>query len=82
MEKKNERFAKRKNIHLMWMSRDGGMIALFEKQVRGRTGSEWCTIAMKTSTHGCEHEWAGRKRLCADLLRVRACDLYENDQLS
>eukprot|EP00904_Undaria_pinnatifida_P005548 jgi/Undpi1/2122/HiC_scaffold_12.g05508.m1 len=29
-----ERFAKRKNIHLMWMSRDGGMIALFEKQLR------------------------------------------------
>lgn len=27
------RFAKRKNIHLVWMSRDGGMVALFEEQV-------------------------------------------------
>lgn len=28
-----DRFAKRKNIHLLWVSRDGGMVALFEKQV-------------------------------------------------
>lgn len=28
------RFAKRKNIHLMWMSRNTCMVALFEKQVR------------------------------------------------
>lgn len=27
------RFAKRKNLHLLWMTRDGGMVALFEKQV-------------------------------------------------
>ena len=29
----NLRFAKKKNLHLLWMSRDGGMVALFEKQV-------------------------------------------------
>eukprot|EP00904_Undaria_pinnatifida_P005569 jgi/Undpi1/2141/HiC_scaffold_12.g05527.m1 len=29
-----ERFSKRKNIHLVWMTRDGGMVALFEKQLR------------------------------------------------
>eukprot|EP00752_Nemacystus_decipiens_P012303 g10908.t1 len=29
-----ERFANRKNIHLMWITRDSGMVALFEKQLR------------------------------------------------
>lgn len=29
----NIRFAKRKNIHLLWMTRDRCMVALFEKQV-------------------------------------------------
>eukprot|EP00752_Nemacystus_decipiens_P012016 g10651.t2 len=29
-----DRFATKKNIHLMWIARDHGMIALFEKQLR------------------------------------------------
>eukprot|EP00752_Nemacystus_decipiens_P012611 g11168.t1 len=29
-----ERFAKKKNVHLLWLSRDAGMIAMFEKQLR------------------------------------------------
>lgn len=29
-----DRFSKSKTIHLLWMTRDGGMVALFEKQVR------------------------------------------------
>lgn len=28
------RFANKKNIHLLWMSREASMVALFEKQVR------------------------------------------------
>eukprot|EP00903_Cladosiphon_okamuranus_P021567 g19829.t1 len=29
-----ERFARKKNVHLLWLSRDSGMIAMFEKQLR------------------------------------------------
>ncbi|CAM9422421.1 unnamed protein product, partial [Laminaria digitata] len=29
-----ERFAKKKNVHLLWLSREAGMIAMFEKQLR------------------------------------------------
>ncbi|CAM9786026.1 unnamed protein product [Scytosiphon promiscuus] len=29
-----ERFSKEKNLHLLWMCRDAGMVAMFEKQVR------------------------------------------------
>ncbi|CAM9360989.1 unnamed protein product, partial [Laminaria digitata] len=28
-----ERFAKKKNVHLLWLSREAGMIAMFEKQL-------------------------------------------------
>lgn len=38
------RFAKKKNIHLLWMSREASMIAMFEKQVKSQQRNlESCT---------------------------------------
>ena len=47
------RFSTRKNIHLVWMSRDGGMVALFENQVwvQGRNRSWFIAAWLLSRLH-------------------------------
>eukprot|EP00903_Cladosiphon_okamuranus_P005784 g5731.t1 len=51
-------FSKKKNVHLIWMSREAGMIAMFEKQLR----------RVKSTVHLTGTQSAQTKQLMIDLL--------------